>query len=80
MKPRLNRVELSQIQIKNLSAEIGALRNKIDIEADKTKIMIETVAVNMTVMDMKMQTQTQDFNIEMNAIQDLRQTVNIGVS
>ena len=34
----------------------------------------------MKIMDMKMQTQTQEFNTDLAMMQDIRQTVNIGVS
>lgn len=34
----------------------------------------------MKIMDMKMQTQTQEFNTDLAMMQDIRQTVNIGLS
>ena len=60
--------------------EITNLESNIRIEAEKVTAQLEVMETEMTILEGKMQSNQQAFHIEMSRVEDLKETVRIGLN
>jgi len=60
--------------------EITNLESNIRIEGEKVTAQLEVMETEMSILEGKMQSNQQSFHIEMSRVEDLKETVRIGLN
>ena len=79
VEPRLEKALQANQAVQKAFNEITGLESAIRIESERNSNALEMMETNMSLMEGKMQSQTQNFNAEMTRLDDTKNSVKIAL-
>ena len=79
VEPRLEKALQANQAVQKAFNEITGLESAVRIESERNSNALEMMETNMSLMEGKMQSQTQNFNAEMTRLDDTKNSVKIAL-